>query len=104
MPLPSSLRASASSPESILDVALSEYKKNTGKDLKSHPIAIELQRCNTIDGIMVILQRQANTVEQLRDSNPRLMKWIRSSVHIINAFSDTLGDGVSLVRLSTWNL
>ncbi|KAF8269897.1 hypothetical protein EI94DRAFT_882726 [Lactarius quietus] len=45
---------------------------------------------------MAILQRQANTVEHLRDSNPRLMKWISSSVHILNAFSGTLGDGVSL--------
>ncbi|KAF8269894.1 hypothetical protein EI94DRAFT_882147 [Lactarius quietus] len=96
MSFPSKASASSLPPGSILDVALSEYRKNTGKDLLSHPIAIELQRCDTIDGILAILQRQANTVEQLRDGNPRLMKWISSSVHILNAFSGTLGDGVSL--------
>ncbi|KAF8269888.1 hypothetical protein EI94DRAFT_881948 [Lactarius quietus] len=98
MSFPSSLGAPATSfpPGSILDVALSEYRKNTGKDLLSHPLAIELQRCDSADGILAILQHQANTVEQLRDGNPRLMKWISSSVHILYSFSGTLGDGVSL--------
>ncbi|KAH9023919.1 hypothetical protein EDB85DRAFT_297475 [Lactarius pseudohatsudake] len=66
---------------SILDVALNEYRKNTGNDLLSHPLAIELQRCDSVEGILAILQRQANTFEQqCRDANRGLMKWIRSSI------------------------
>jgi hypothetical protein len=56
-------------PASILDVALNEYMKNTGQDLRSHPLAIELQFCNSVDGILVILQRQVSTLEQLKDGN-----------------------------------
>ncbi|KAN0130591.1 hypothetical protein V8E53_011677 [Lactarius tabidus] len=96
MSFPSQLPIPPQPPESILVVALYEYKKNTGNDLLSHPLAIEFQRCDSIDGILAILQRQANTFEQSRDSNRGLMKWINPSVHILYSFSAALGDGVSL--------
>ncbi len=97
----SSSRAPASSLhlKTNLDVALNEYRKNIGKDLLSHPLAVELQRCETVDGILAILQRQANTVEQSRSSNRGFMKWISSLVHTLHQISTILGDSVGLVRL-----
>ena len=83
----------------MLAAALSEYKKNTGNDLHSHPLSTELQHCDSVDGILVILQRQVNTVEKLRDGNRGIMKWVRSSVNILCSISATLGDGAGLVRL-----
>ena len=100
MSFPSQAPVSPLHPTSILDVALNEYRKNTGKDLLSHPLAIELRHCNSVNGILAILQRQASTLEQLRDGNRGLMKWISPSVNILYSISETLGDGVSLVRLS----
>jgi hypothetical protein len=99
--IPFASQASDSSlhPASILDLALEEYRKNTGNDLLSHPLSVELQRCDSVDGILAILQRQANTFEQSRDSSRGLMKWISPSVHILYSFSAALGDGVSLVCL-----
>ena len=88
--------ASSMHPGSILDVALTEYRKN--EDLISHPLATELQRCDSVDAILAILQRQANTLEQLRDRNRELTKWVSSSVNILCSISAILGDGVSLVR------
>ena len=85
-------------PESILEAALNEYKKSTGNDLQSHPLSTELQSCDSVDGILNILQRQANTVEKLRDRNRGIMKWVRSSVNILCSISATLRDGASLVR------
>ena len=99
MSLPSGAPSSSSHPGSVLDVALTEYRKNTGKDLLSHPLAIELQRCDSIDGILAILQRQTNTFERRRDSNQGLMKWIGPSVHILCSFSEPLGDGLGVVSL-----
>ncbi|KAN0132378.1 hypothetical protein V8E53_009804 [Lactarius tabidus] len=96
MSFPSQVPIPLQPPESILVVALNEYKKNTGNDLLSHPIAIELQHCDSIDGILAILQRQANTFEQSRDGNRGLMKWIGPSVHILYSFSTALGDSLSL--------
>ena len=85
-------------PESILVAALNEYKKNTGNDLQSHPLSVELQHCDSVDAVLVILQRQANTVEKLRDGNGGIMKWVRSSVNNLCSISATLGDGFGLVR------
>ena len=99
MSVPSQASVSSLHPTSILDVALNEYRKNTGKDLLSHPLAIELWHCSSVDGILAILQRQTSTLEQHRDGNQGLMKWISPSVNILYSISDTLGDGVSLVRL-----
>ena len=84
-------------PASILEVALNEYTKNTGKDLLSHPLSVELQRCDSVDGILDILKRQAKTLEKRRDGNP-MMKWVSSSVHVLHSIAAILGDGVGLVR------
>lgn len=86
-------------PTSILEVALNEYKNNTGQDLLSHPLSHELQHSDSVDGILAILQRHADTLKRLRDGDRGLMKWVTSSVHILYSISETLGGGVGLVRL-----
>ena len=86
------------SSESILVSALDEYKKNTGNDLQSHQLSAELQDCDTVDDILAVLQRQANTVEKHRDGNQGLMKWVRSSVMILCSISETIVHGADLVR------
>jgi hypothetical protein len=82
----------------ILDAALSEYKKKTGKELLDDPLATELRRCVSVDAILAILHGQAKAFQQFRDGDKRLMKWIGPLVHVLFAFSETLGEGVSLVR------
>jgi hypothetical protein len=99
MSSPPQVSTSSSHLGSMLDVALTEFKESAGKDLLSHPHAIELQCCDSVDGILAILQRRSNTFEKLKDGNRGLMKYISSSVNILYSISATLGDGVSLVRL-----
>ena len=83
----------------MLDLALSEFKKNAGKDLRSNPHAIELQGCNSVNDILAILQHRANMLKEIKDGNRGLMKCISSSVNILYSISAALGDGISLVRL-----
>jgi hypothetical protein len=98
MSFPSQVPVLPLPPESILAAALDKYKKNTGNDLQSHPLTVELQSCDSVDDISAILQRQVNAVEKLRDGNRGVMKWVRSSVTILCSISATLGDGAGLVR------
>ncbi|KAF8269617.1 hypothetical protein EI94DRAFT_1699413 [Lactarius quietus] len=88
-------QTSSSNFKSILDAALShalnEYKKTTGKELLDHPLATELQRCGTVDGILAIFQRQADAFQQFRDGDHRLIKWISPVVDVLYTFSDTFG-------------
>ena len=49
---------SRSNLDSIFKAALKTYKKKTGKDITSHPLATELQSCNSPDAILAVLRRQ----------------------------------------------
>ena len=86
--------------KSILDAALSEYEKKTGKPLLDDPLAAELRGCESVGDIMAIFRSQVEAFQQgkFRDGDQRLMKWTSPTVNVLYAFSGTLGEGVSLVR------
>ena len=83
---------------SILDAALTEYKKTTGKELLEHPLATELKQCDSIGAISAILQSQAREFQRFRDGDQRLMKRINPIVDILSTFSETFGGVASIVR------
>ena len=84
----------------ILDAALSEYKTKTGKELLDHPLATEVQRCDTVDAALAILQDQAKAFHQFKDGDHRLTESISPLVQVLFAFSGTLAVGdVGLVLL-----
>ena len=87
----------SSSFTSILDAALSEYKRTTGTELLEHPLATEVKRCDSIGAISAILQGQAREFQRFRDGDPRLMKWISPMVDVLSTFSGTLGGVASIV-------
>jgi hypothetical protein len=82
--------------KSMLDAALIEYKKKTGEDLQAIWLASELQTCESVDSVLDILRDQANALG--RSGDRQLMNWIDPLVLVLHAFSDALGNGVSLVR------
>ena len=95
---PSQTAAPSPNFKSMLDVALAEYKKETGNDLLTHWLAAELQTCDSVNDIIDTLRDQAKSFE--RSSESKLMKWIDPLVHVLHTFSDALGDGVSLVLIT----
>jgi|SRR6266702_2253198 len=98
----SNLQASSSTPnfQSIFDEALKEYKKKTGKELTTHPLAEEIKSCHSPEAILAILQGKANEINQSQSSDERLTKWLNPTVNILNALSVTLGEGVGTVSSS----
>jgi hypothetical protein len=88
--------------KSMLDAALIEYKKKTGEDLQAIWLASELQTCESVDSVLDILRDQADALG--RSGDPQLMMWIDPLVHVLHTFSNTLGDGVSLVRIHKYRL
>ncbi|KAH8977734.1 hypothetical protein EDB86DRAFT_3249516, partial [Lactarius hatsudake] len=80
--------------DTALAQALAEYKKKTGKDLRAHQLAHELETCESVNAVLNILRDQAKPFEQPGDQ--KLMKWIDPLVHVLYTFSGALGDGVSL--------
>ncbi|KAH9019783.1 hypothetical protein EDB84DRAFT_1624378 [Lactarius hengduanensis] len=93
-PLPST---SSSNFDSIFRTAFKAYKKRTGQDITSHPLAAWLKTCNSPDAILAVLRAQVEEFDQSRRDDERLTKWLNPTVNVLFAFSATLGEGVGLV-------
>ena len=83
----------------IFDNALKAYKKRTKNDPLTHPLAGRLEACDSASSILTILQEQVQELNQSQRSN---LKWLEPTVNVLNAFSETLGEGVGSVCFRTW--
>jgi hypothetical protein len=89
--------SSSSNFQSIFNTALKAYEKKTKRDLLAHPLASELQTCDSPGSILAVLQSQVDDLDRARKCDERLTKWLNPTVNVLLVFSATLGDGVSLV-------
>lgn len=90
--------ASSSNFRQIFNTALEAYEKSTKSDLLAHPLAVQLQACDSPAAILTILQQQVQELDQSRSSDERWSRWLKPTVNVLFAFSATLGEGVGLVR------
>jgi len=92
---------SATSPSSnfqlIFNNALKEYEKRTKKDLLSHPLAVQLQACDSPSAVLSILQQQEQEFDQSQSRDEKWTKWLDPTVNVLYAFSETVGGGIGLV-------
>ena len=91
---------SSSNFQAIFNNALKAYERRTKKDLLAHPLAAQLQDCNSHSSILIVLQQQVQKTNQSQNSNERLTKWLDPTVKVLYTFSVTLAEGVSLVCLT----
>jgi hypothetical protein len=106
-PNASSSSSSSSNFQSVLNAALNAYEKKTKNNLLTHPLAVQLQTCDSPTAILSILQNLIQQFDHRRSSDERLMNWLTPTVNVLYALSSTLGQGVGLVSfnsISSWNL
>ena len=75
----------------IINNALETYQKRTKKNLLDHPLASQIQACNTPGDILAVLQRQIQGLDQSRSANERWTKWLDPTIHVLFTFSQTVG-------------
>jgi len=94
---------SAESPnfQLIFSNALKAYEKHTKNDLLSHPLAAQLQACQSPTSILAVLQEQVQELKTSQTNDERLTKWLDPTVNVLYVFSETIGDCVSLVYFMT---
>jgi len=97
VPSPSTSRANL---DSIFDAALKTYKKKTGNDITSHPLATEFQSCDSPDAILSVLRRQIPTPDQSQSGDETFVKCLIPTVNVLYTLSNTLGEGVGLVIIT----
>jgi hypothetical protein len=95
----SSTATSSSNFQSILDAALSDYAKQTGIDLVTHPSAQILQSCNSADAILDLLEDKAKQFQAYRDGNRKLINWLKPVVQVLHAVSGILEEAAAMVTL-----
>jgi hypothetical protein len=93
--------ASSSNFQLIINNALKAYEKRTKKDLLAHPLASQIQACNSPSAILAVLHQQVQELDQSQSSDDRWTKWLDPTVGVLYALSATLGEGVGLVSLGT---
>jgi hypothetical protein len=90
---------SSSNFQLIFNNALKAYERRTKNDLLAHPLAAQLQDCDSHASILNILQQQVQELNRSQSSDERLTKWLDPTVKVLYTLSETLGEGVSLVCL-----
>ena len=92
---------STSNLQLIFDDALKAYKKRTKNDLFTHPLADRLEACKSPNAILDILQQQVQDLNGSQHRSERWTRWLGPTVNVLHAFSETLGEGITLVCLSS---
>ena len=85
----------------IFNIALKAYEKRTKNDLVAHPLAAQLQACNSPGTVLTLLQEQVQELDQSIATDERWTKWLDPTVNVLFSLSETLGEGVALVCLSS---
>ena len=83
----------------IFVAAINAYEKKTNTDLFKHPLATQLQSCNSSGDILAVLHDKVYELDESRSYNERLSSWLGPTINVLYAFSVTLGQGVGLVSL-----
>ena len=68
--------------------ALQAYEKKTGIALAEHPLAVQLQSCDSAESITTLLQGQAQVFSESRRSD-RVLKYIKNTVSSLTKLSAT---------------
>ena len=92
-----STSTSASNFRSIFVAAVKAYEKKTKTDLHTHPLATQLQSCNSSGDILAVLHDKVNEFETSRSHSERLSSWLNPTINVLYAFSTTVGQGIGLV-------
>ena len=100
----SNTASTSSNFEVLFSAALEKYTKQTGKNLRNHPLASEVDSCDSPDSTLRIFQEQAKAFDEFRRGDTKLFKWLKPVVNVLHALStnEVLRDSVSHVSLATF--
>ena len=85
--------------ETFFETALAKYAKCTGQDLRNHPLAAAIDRCDSPDSILAMFQEQSQAFDEFRNGDPKLIKLLGPVVNGLHAISTNtvLSSAASLV-------
>jgi hypothetical protein len=84
----------------LFDAALSDYEKQTGIALANHPLAEQLQNCDSVESVTAVLRERTQTFSEFQGKD-KVSKLLEKAVSVLYKLSATtnLGQDFGLVRL-----
>ena len=101
-PLPFDMSMSqSSSPNNfpaLFNAALQDYKDKTGNSLVDHPLAKQLEKCDSVKSVSTVLEEQARVFDKFRDHG-KLIESLKNLADILcsSLITNVLGSGINLV-------
>jgi hypothetical protein len=77
----------------VLFGALQEYEKQTDIILDKHPLAKQLQHCDSVESVTAILQEQVHACSKLRGGD-RIIKSLNGAVSVLSTLSASVDLGL----------
>ena len=85
--------------QSLFDVALQDYENQTGTKLADHPLAKQLESCDSVLTVTAFLHERARAFHQFRGEDGKFMRSLKRVVHVLYTLSTNaaLGESIGLV-------
>ena len=82
----------------LFEAALQQYEMQTEMPLTKHPLAEQLQHCDSVDSVIALLQEQVQAFSEFRGTH-RVMKSLKGIVSVLSTLSAVadLSDSIGLV-------
>jgi hypothetical protein len=68
--------------QELFEAALQDYEEQTGIALAKHPLAEQLQSCDTVESVTAILDVQAWTFSEFKGSD-KITKLLKNAVSVL---------------------
>jgi hypothetical protein len=83
----------------LFEAALQDYENQTGIALAKHPLAEQLQNCDTVESVTAVLREQTQAFSEFWGKD-KVLKPLRKAISVLYKLSATAGFGqaVGLVR------
>ena len=83
----------------LFEAALQDYQKQTGVALATHPLAEQLQNCDSVESVTAIFREQTQAFSEFQDKD-KVLKPLKKAVSVLNKLSTTANFGmdIGLVR------
>src|SRR6266403_6011663 len=72
----------------LFESALQDYERQTGTTLANHPLARQLQICQSVESTTALLQEQAHAFKEFRESD-KIMKSLKGVVSFLSKVAST---------------
>ena len=84
----------------LFESALQDYESQTGIPLASHPLAEQLQNCQSVDFVTALLQEETQAFRKFRGRD-KIIKSLKNVVSALSSVSTaaSLGQAVGMVCL-----